>query len=112
MATHGGIDFPATTPRVALLSLGDQMGVGDAVWVNHDRIGHEQSVNVALGTSIALRPSLDVFGSVASNVFERNGHSMKHGFGMGVTWHTAGHDPLRDLRGGSAKRAIARCVCK
>jgi hypothetical protein len=110
LLTHGGIRFPSRNTRAALLNLGAAMGVGDAVWVDHDQIGREQSANLGLGGSIAVTKSLDLFGTLGTNLAERNGHAIKRAFAVGVTWHFSPDDPLGDLRG-RAKGAIARCAC-
>ncbi len=105
LATHGGVDFvPPPQTRLAL----EAMGPG--FWQHHDQIADERSTNLGLGAAIEITRSLDVFGSIGTNIIEVNGHAMAHVFSMGMTWHFSRGDALGELRE-EPRRMAARCLC-
>jgi hypothetical protein len=103
--THGGIELPLVSPKATLEAIG-----GVEMWQHHDQIGHEQQADLGLGGAVAITRSLDVFGSIGTNVMEVNGHVMARGLAVGLTWHFSRNDGLGELREEPRKMA-ARCVC-
>lgn len=105
--THGGINFPAppVNAKDALIAM-----CGAPCYIHHDQIGHEQTANAGLGGAVAITPSLDLFGSIGTNVMEVNGHVMARQVSAGVTWHFSRDNGLGELRE-EPRRMIARCVC-
>jgi hypothetical protein len=106
--THGGISYPPppTVAKDALIALG-----GLPYWQHHDQIGRERNVNLGLGGAVAITRSLDLFGSIGTNMIEVNGHVMARGLSAGVTWHfSRNSDVLGDFRE-EPRKMIARCVC-
>jgi hypothetical protein len=103
--THGGINFaPPPNTRAAL----DAMGPG--FYQHHDQISHEETANIGLGGAVEITRSLDLFGSIGTNMMQINGHVIQRGVSAGVTWHFSRHDALGDLRE-EPRRLAARCVC-
>ena len=106
--THGGLNFPAppASAKDTLITL-----CGDPCWLHHDQIAHEQTANAGLGGAVAITRSLDLFGSIGTNVMEVNGHVMARQASAGVTWHFSRDNGLGELRE-EPRKMIARCVCQ
>ena len=109
--TFGGIDIPLLGPNSLQMSLQPQ----------HDRIDRTDFLNVGAGASFAIRESVDVFGSMMTNVANRNGHATNRGIDVGVSWtfKRVGAPSARDLARAAAKtdrdaeaRALVKCVCQ
>lgn len=106
--THGGVNFvlPPNTQKAL-----DAMGPG--FWQHHDQIGHEETANLGLGGAVEITRSLDLFGSIGTNMMEVNGHVVQRGISAGITWHFSRRDALGDLRDRreEPRKMTARCVC-
>ena len=109
--TFGGIDIPLLGPNSLPMSLQP----------HHDRIDRTEFLNVGAGASFSVRESVDVFGSMVTNVANRNGHATNRGIDVGVSWSfkRAGAPSARDLARAAAatdrdaeSRALVKCVCQ
>jgi hypothetical protein len=108
--TFGGIDIPRLGPNSFPMSLQQQ----------HDRIDRTNFFNVGFGASFSIRESVDVYGSIATNVANRNGHATNRGISSGISWSFKRAGPSsRDLARAAAEtdrdaesRALVRCVCQ
>ncbi len=109
--TFGGIDIPLLGPNSLPMSLQP----------HHDRIDRTEFLNVGAGASFSVRESVDVFGSLVTNVANRNGHATNRGIDVGVSWSfkRAGAPSARDLARAAAKTdrdaeslALVKCVCQ
>jgi hypothetical protein len=105
--THGGLAFPA--PPVKGYDYFTRLG-GIEYWRHHDQINHEQTANLGVGGAVAITHTLDLFGSIGTNMMEVNGHVVARGVSAGVTWHFSRDNGLGELREEPRKMA-ARCVC-
>src|SRR5207249_6184298 len=74
--TRGGVDIP-------IMGSG---GMAMPLQLVHDRIDRTHFLNVGGGGSFAVTESVDVFGSVMTNVANRNGHALNRGIDLGVSW--------------------------
>jgi len=108
--TRGGVDIP----------LNGLAGLAPDLRPYHDQIDRLNYVNVGGGASITLRDSMDLFGSIVTNVANRNGHALNRGVNLGVTWTFKRAGPsARDLARAAAltdreseARSLLRCVCQ
>ena len=109
--TFGGIDIPLAGPNSLPMSLQP----------HHDRIDRTDFLNVGAGASFSIRDSVDVFGSMVTNVANRNGHATNRGIDVGISWSfkRAGAPSARDLARAAAEtdrdaesRALVKCVCQ
>jgi hypothetical protein len=109
--TFGGIDIPLLGPNSLPMSLQP----------HHDRIDRTDFLNVGGGASFSIRDSVDVFGSIVTNVANRNGHATNRGIDVGISWtfKRAGAPSARDLARAAAAtdrdaeaRALVKCVCQ
>jgi hypothetical protein len=109
--TFGGIDIPPLGPNSLPMTLQP----------HHDRIDRTDFLNVGAGASFSIRDSVDVFGSMVTNVANRNGHATNRGIDVGVSWSfkRAGAPSARDLARAAAltdrdaeSRALVKCVCQ
>jgi hypothetical protein len=75
--THGGLDFPEDFPSTSPT---------DVRWRHHDQIARIDDLNLGGGANFALTKSLDVFGSLVHTVWGANGHALKTGLTIGVSW--------------------------
>ena len=66
-------DFPVRTPD-------------NPLWRQHDRISRVDFVNVGCGVSYSLTRSVDVFGSLLTMPWGTNGHALKTGASLGLSW--------------------------
>jgi len=66
-------DYPVRTPESPL-------------WREHDRISRVDFVNIGGGVSYSLTRSLDVFGSLLTMPWGTNGHALKTGASLGISW--------------------------
>ena len=110
-ATFGGIDIPLLGPNSLPMSLQP----------HHDRIDRTDFLNVGGGASFSIRDSVDVFGSMVTNVANRNGHATNRGIDVGVSWSfkRSGAPSVRALAHAAAatdrdaeSRALVKCVCQ
>lgn len=123
--THGGVDFPPNG-GVKALPL-EQQPV-------HDQIQKVHYLKAGGGMAYSITDSIDVFGSVAGQVTGRNGHQMKRGITVGVSWGftlrgqqagdvlssaaAAARRPARTkttagtTSGGRKERTLLRCICQ
>jgi hypothetical protein len=56
------------------------------LWRQHDRISRVDFVNVGGGLSYSLTRSVDVFGSVLTMPWGTNGHALRTGASLGISW--------------------------
>jgi len=108
--TRGGIDLPIM----------GSVGLPMPMQLVHDRIDRTHFLNVGGGASFTLKESVDLFGSIMTNVANRNGHGLNRGVSLGVGWTFKRGKPAA----GSGARATAqtdeddeartlgRCVCQ
>jgi len=109
--TRGGIDIPVAGLRA--LPLDQQL--------YHDQIDRVNFLNVGAGASVTLRDSVDLFGSVLTNVANRNGHALNRGMNLGVTFSfkRSGRPSARDAARAEAltdrnaeAQSLLRCICQ
>lgn len=79
--THGGLEFPRDFPHRTS---------GDPVWRQHDRIATVDVVNVGGGIGYSVTRNLDVFASLVTTVWGKNGHALHTGLTVGISrsFHT------------------------
>jgi len=75
--THGGLDFPDDFPS---------RSPTDARWPHHDQISTINFLNVGGGPSFTLTKSLQVYSSLLTTVWGQNGHALRTGVSIGVSW--------------------------
>jgi len=75
--THGGLDFPNDFPS---------RSPNDVRWRHHDQISTINFLNVGGGVSVALTKSLQVYSSLLTTVWGQNGHALRTGMSVGVSW--------------------------
>ncbi len=78
--THGGIDL-IYRPDLSVPS-----PLTPEQQIHHDQIDRLNYLNVGGGASMSLHDSLDVFGSIITQVSGRNGHALSRGINLGLTW--------------------------
>ena len=110
--TRGGVDIP-------IMGSG---GMATPLQLVHDRIDRTHFLNVGGGGSFAVAESVDVFGSVMTNVANRNGHALNRGIDVGISWSfkRGGAKTARELAARAAAetdrdaeaRALVKCVCQ
>jgi hypothetical protein len=113
--THGGIDIPWPTPRIALGSL----------FPYHDQLARDNHVNAGGGTSWSVSDSIEMFGSIVRTVFMRNGHALSYSLSIGITYtfakgaqsraeSAANHEATGDscpIDGSNEKTSLSKCAC-
>jgi hypothetical protein len=98
--THGGFD----------LSLNSRASLGPVLYPHHDQIDRLNFLNLGGGVAYTLTEKVDVFGSLIHTVAQRNGHALKYGATVGVSWSfSTPHGKDRAIA--SAARSIAKCTC-
>lgn len=75
--THGGFNIPQDFP---ILSAADDR------FRHHDQSGNINSLNLGGGINLALRRRWDVFAALTHTLWGQNGHAMRTGLGVGVSW--------------------------
>jgi hypothetical protein len=101
--THGGIDFYGSALSRALLTT--------AQFIHHDQIVRENNLTLGGGASYSLKESVDLFGSLAHTVAQRNGHELDLGASVGITWSFT--TPRAKKHASSATEgSLARCLCE
>ena len=101
--THGGIDFFGAASRAALPT---------SVFVRHDQIQRENMLTIAGGASYSITDSIDIFGSLAHTVEQRNGHGLTRGISLGMSWSfTTGWAKAR-AAASTAQNSLVRCLCE
>ena len=106
--TRGGIDIPWMGP----------IGLSMALQPYHDRIDRTNFVNVGGGASVSLSESIDLFGTVVTNIYNRNGHGVTRGVNAGLSWafkHGRGAPSAAQRARAVADReaeSLLRCVCQ
>jgi len=72
-----GLDIPNDYPiRTA----------SNPLWRQHDRISRVDFLNIGGGVSYSLTPSLDIFGALLTMPWGTNGHALKVGPSVGISW--------------------------
>jgi hypothetical protein len=66
-------DYPVRTPN-------------NPLWRQHDRISRVDFVDLGGGVSYNLTRSLDIFGSLITMPWGTNGHALKTGASLGISW--------------------------
>jgi hypothetical protein len=69
-------------------------------------------VTVGGGVSYALTESMDLFGSLARNFAQRNGHGLARGLSVGVSWSFSTAWVRKDPINTAVENALVRCVCE
>jgi hypothetical protein len=99
--THGGVD----------LTMNSRVDLGPLLWSHHDQIDRLNFLNLGGGATYALTDKIDLFGSLIHTVAQRNGHALKYGATVGMTWgfstRRAGNRAIA-----STERSLAKCVCE
>jgi hypothetical protein len=75
--SHGGLDFPQDYPVVSPTN---------ERWRHHDQISRINVLNVGGGASLDVTKSWAVFASLLHTVWGTNGHALKTGLTVGVSW--------------------------
>jgi len=101
--THGGIDFYGQTLSRTLLPA-DQFN-------HHDQIIRENLLTLGAGASYSVTESVDLFGSLAHTVAQRNGHVLDRGITAGVSWSFS-TKRARERTASLADNSLVRCVCE
>ena len=101
--THGGIDFFGARSRAVLPR---------EQYVHHDQIQRENMTTVGGGASYSLTDSLDLYGSLARNFAQRNGHGLTRGLSMGISWSFTTKWAKKDTVSTSAENSLVRCLCE
>ena len=74
--THGGLDYPTDFPDRT-----------SELWLHHDQIQRINFLEMGGGIDYALSSSMDLSLAALTTVWGRNGHSLRMGVGVGVTWY-------------------------
>ena len=101
--THGGIDFFGPASRAVL---------PPSVFVRHDQIQRENMLTVAGGASYSLTDSIDVFGSLAHTLLQRNGHGLTRGVSVGMSWSFLTGWAKPRAATSIAQNSLVRCLCE
>jgi hypothetical protein len=75
--THGGLDFPNDFPS---------RSPNNVRWRHHDQISTINFLNMGGGVSFGLTKSLQVYSSLLTTVWGQNGHALRTGVSVGVSW--------------------------
>jgi hypothetical protein len=100
---YEGLDLPPPPIPLASVATPEQV-------VNHDRIAKDRALNVAIGTSVSLTDSIDLFGSFIRTVAGRNGHAINRGISTGVSWSFKRKGVEQAARG--REGSLVRCLCQ
>jgi hypothetical protein len=74
--THGGLDYPTDFPDRT-----------SELWLHHDQIQRINFLEMGGGIDYALSRSTDLSLSALKTVWGRNGHSLRMGLSVAVTWY-------------------------
>jgi hypothetical protein len=74
--THGGLDFPKDFP--------DRTG---ELWLHHDQVQRINYLEMGGGVDFAISPRMDVSASALKSAWGHNGHALRLGLAVGVTWY-------------------------
>ena len=99
---HGGVTFPPEGPR----------GIGPVLFPYHDRIAAEEMLNVGGGLGFSASDSLDVFGSLVTTTWGRNGHALNYGLSLGVTWTFRKSAEARAAMAARPEGSLVKCACQ
>jgi hypothetical protein len=99
---HGGVTFPPSGPR----------GLGPALFPYHDRIGDEAMVNVGGGLGLSASDSIDLFGSLVTTTWGRNGHALNYGLNLGVTWTFKKGVRAAEAMASRPEGSLWKCACQ
>jgi len=72
---HSGLNFPVDFPSRT-----------DERWSHHDQTLAISFLNLGGGAAFSLSKSWNVYASMVSNVWGRNGHAINYGLAVGVSW--------------------------
>jgi len=75
--THGGLDFPDDFPSKSPF---------DPLWPHHDQISTINFLNLGGGVGVTLTRSIQVYSSLLTSVWGQNGHALRTGLSVGVSW--------------------------
>ena len=75
--THGGLNFPEDFPKPRTSEL----------WLHHDQVLSVGYLELGSGLDFALTPSMDFSANVLKSVWGHNGHSLRMGLAVGVTYY-------------------------
>jgi hypothetical protein len=101
--THGGIDFFGPASRATLPT---------SLFVRHDQIQRENMLTIAGGASFSLTDSIDVFGSLAHTILQRNGHELTRGVSAGMSWSFTTRWAKPREATSAAQNSLVRCLCE
>jgi hypothetical protein len=110
--TRGGIDIGIGPGGLAIPL---------ALLPYHDQIDKTHYLNVGGGASFSLGETVDIFGSIVTNVANRNGHALNRGIDVGISWAFKQRrtPSAADLARAAAltdrdadARSLVRCVCQ
>lgn len=74
--THGGLDYPTDFPDRT-----------SELWLHHDQIQRINFLEMGGGIDYALSSSTDLSLMALKTVWGRNGHFLRMGLGVGLTWY-------------------------
>jgi hypothetical protein len=107
--THGGVDLSLDSPQT----------LGPILFSRHDQITRDNHINLGIGAAYSLNESMDIFGSIGTNVSGRNGHAIRRGITIGMAWSFGGNrsdlivrapEPPSDRR--AQQKSLVRCICQ
>jgi hypothetical protein len=101
--THGGIDFYGAASRAILTP---------TQFLHHDQIQRENMLTVGGGASYTLTESIDLFGTLAHTVSQRNGHGLTRGVTLGLSWSFMTPRAKNHATMTTAENTLARCLCE
>ena len=99
---HGGVTFPPSGPR----------GLPPALFPYHDRIGADSMVNVGGGFGYSASDSFDVFGSLVTTRWGRNGHALHYGLNLGMTWTFKKGVKAAEALASRPEGSLWKCACQ
>jgi hypothetical protein len=101
--THGGIDFYGARSR-ALLTTEE--------FLHHDQITRENFLALGGGASYSISESIDLYGSIMTDVARRNGHGLTRGISLGLSYSFTTPHAKKSAVGMTAEKSIAKCLCE
>jgi hypothetical protein len=100
--THGGVNLTPTSRA----TWPEQM------WLNHDRIVHENFTNVGGGIGWSVTDVVDVFGSYTKMIGALNTHVLDHALVFGASIRVRKSAIERGIVSNSIGNRVARCACQ
>jgi hypothetical protein len=97
---HGGVTLPPAGPPA----------LGPVLFPYHDQISAEEMLNLGGGVGFAPSDSLDVFSTLVTTTWGKNGHAINYGFNLGLTWTFK-----KGVEAAAASRhthSLVKCACQ